>query len=132
MTNTERIDGLAELGCGMIQAQLTLASQSAQQALQDLWVLGYSWGFFDAASQRAKLDQYSEGLLLATVGFNALVAGSFDLMSGAENVRRALDLQTDAHFRDGCTVGGNDLFTWLADTTKAPMSLFNHLCLADA
>lgn len=76
---TQRIEHLAEMASSLIQVQLVLASQPPHQAFKDHWALGYCWGLFDATSQRAKLDQYSEAILLAIVGFNSIVGGTWKL-----------------------------------------------------
>ena len=104
--------------------QLALASKEPTEALKDFWVLGYCFGVFDAMAQRAKLDQYTEGIALITIGFLLLMSGP---MEGAEQLRQALDNQTAPDFARGNRTGGDDLFAWFADRNKAPMSLFNQL-----
>src|SRR5690349_3704122 len=65
----ERLVELANIGAGLIQLQLTLASQIPDQAMIDRWVLGYCFGVFDALVQRHNLDQYTDGIALITFGF---------------------------------------------------------------
>ena len=121
---TQHLDELAKLGRDLIGMQLTLASKEPKEALNELWVVGYCFGIFDAIAQRAKLDQYPEGIALITIGFELLLSGPLE---GAAKVRQALDNQTDPDFARGNRTAGTDLFAWFADTNKAPMSLFNQL-----
>jgi hypothetical protein len=106
--------------------------QATREALIAPWVLGYCFGMFDALAQRGNLDQYTEGLLLITDDFIELMSGGQPhrpdtLMLGADMVKKALDSQTDARDLQGYQTGGTDLFAWCADTSKSPLSLFNHL-----
>ena len=92
---TQQLDALANLGRDLIGMQLALASKEPKEALKDFWVLGYCFGVFDAMAQRAKLDQYTEGIALITIGFLLLLSGPLE---GADKVRQGLDNQTDPDF----------------------------------
>ena len=118
---SDKLDELAEMGHFLIGIQLFLTSKKPKEALHDLWVLGYCFGLFDAMAQRAKLDQYTDGIALITIGFLLLLSKP---LKGAEKIRQALDNQTDPDF---ARVAQAALFAWCADRNKAPMSLFNQL-----
>ena len=124
MTEVKKLDELAEVGVGLIEIQLLLAGKQSVEALNDFWVLGYCFGVFDALAQRARLDQYTEGLELITLGFDRLMS---DHLAGADKVKIVLDNQTDPYIAQGMQTGGSDLFAWFANTNKAPTALANHL-----
>ena len=124
MSDARRLDVLANIGRVMIERQLVLASKRPQEALDDIWVLGYCFGVFDALAQRAGLKQYTDGFALITIGFIELMS---DHQQGADRVRQALDNQTDARSERGNRAAGTDMFGWFADTNKPPMCLFDHL-----
>ena len=69
MADTENWKVSSSIGRPLVAMQFELASKKPAEALQSLWVLGYCFGTFDALAQRAKLDQYTEGLALITIGF---------------------------------------------------------------
>lgn len=124
-TSTERIGRLSDLGVGLIELQFQLASSDARDSLKDFWVLGYCFGMFDALVQRGNLDQYTEGMVLLTVGFARLLDD--DQEAGASVLNVALDSQEIPLFVAGNKIGGEEVFRWLANTKKPPMKLFNHL-----
>jgi hypothetical protein len=132
MTDTDdKLYKIAGIGRDMIAIQLDLASKQPKEALNDTWVLGYCFGMLDALAQRAKLDQYPDGLGLITSGFIELISGGqpnrTDELLGADMVKKALDSQADTRFLEGNQAGGTDLFAWCADTKKAPLALSSHL-----
>lgn len=131
MADAERLEEIANIACSMIALQLTLSSNEPTTALKDQWCLGYCFGAFDALAQRAKLDEGAEGFGLLTIGFLSLFDFG-DHMKAADCVRRALDSQTNPTFQQGAVSGGTEIFTWLADTSKAPNALFEHLTRSES
>jgi hypothetical protein len=119
----EQIKSLAELGTKVITLQLLLASKEADDAMQNIWALGYCFGVFDALGRRAKLDQYTDGLAVITVGFSLLT----DREAGAIHLGRALDLQTEQAFFEGNNEGGSEIYEWLGSKAYKPLALMNHL-----
>jgi hypothetical protein len=124
MSDAKKLDQIANIGRVMIERQLVLAAKTPEEALSDIWVLGYCFGMFDAMAQRAELDQYSEGFALITISFLQLMS---DHTEAADKVRQALDNQNDARFEQGNRTAGADLFAWFADTNKSPLSLYDYL-----
>jgi hypothetical protein len=120
LANNEQVSDVARIGVEMISMQLELSSTSAEHALGHLWALGYCFGVFDALGQRAKFDQYTDGLLLMTIGFQYLVS---DIMGGADKLGLAIDSQGDNEFADGSKLGGSEIYAWLADSKNIPLGL---------
>jgi hypothetical protein len=119
----DKVGQFANIGCDMIDIQLTLSSIEPEDALQDLWTLGYCFGVFDAIGQRGKLSQ-EDTFSVITVGFFNLLRGP---EQGGEKLRIALDNQTNTLFQRGVLIGGSDIFAWLSDRNKTPMGLTRHL-----
>ena len=126
MTDTDRLGKIASIGQDLITTQLAMATQTASQALEGTWVLGYCFGIFDALAQRADLDDGAEGASLITLGVLGLFADPTD-PEAAAFVRRSLDIQDNPRFQEGAAAGGTDVFVWVADRAKAPNALFEHL-----
>ncbi|MET0567746.1 MAG: hypothetical protein ABWZ74_01610 [Hyphomicrobiaceae bacterium] len=126
MTDTDRLGKIASIGQDLITTQLAMATQTASQALEGTWVLGYCFGVFDALAQRADLDDGAEGASLITLGVLGLFADPTD-PEAAAFVRRSLDIQDNPRFQEGAAAGGTDVFDWVADRAKAPNALFEHL-----
>lgn len=129
MTDVKVLDELARLGREMIQAQLFLASKEPQEAVRDRWVLGYCFGVFDALGQGRKLDQYTGGIALISIGFSLLLS---DHLEGAGKVGDVIDNQTDPQIMEGIQAGGADVYNFLQDTSKAPLALFGYLIPASS
>ena len=123
MADTEQLDRLAKLGAGLIDVQLELSEIATKDALHDIWALGYCFGVFDAVVQKAKLDQYTEGAAVLTIGFSLLLS---DMKAGVDTFRYAMDRQTHPIFVTGNKKAGNEVFDWLADTNRVPMGLHAH------
>jgi hypothetical protein len=126
MADADRLGKIASIGQDLITTQLTMATQTASQALEGTWVLGYCFGIFDALAQQADLDDGAEVLSIITLGFLGLFADPAD-PEAAAFVRHALDRQDNPRFQEGAAVGGTDVFAWVADRTKQPNALFEHL-----
>ena len=126
MADADRLGKIASIGQDLITTQLTMAAQTPSQALEGTWVLGYCFGIFDALAQQANLDDAAEGFSLITLGFLGLFADPTD-PAAAAFIRDSLDRQDNPRFQEGATAGGNDVFVWVADRTKAPAALFEHL-----
>ena len=126
MADAERLGKIASIGQDLITTQLTMATQTASQALEGTWVLGYCFGVFDALAQQADLDDGAETVRLITLGFLGLFADPAD-PEAAAFVRRSLDSQDNPRFQEGAAAGGTDVFVWVADRAKAPNALFEHL-----
>lgn len=125
--SNEQLKELAELGAKIITMQLVLASKDEKNAMQDLWVLGYCFGVFDALGRGANLDQYTDGLLLITHGFSLLMASE---EIGAATVGRAIDSQIERVFFKGNHAGGSDIYDWFNDKKQNPLGLMNYLSFA--
>ena len=126
MADADRLAKIASIGQDLITTQLTMAMQTPSQALEGTWVLGYCFGIFDALAQQANLDDAAEGFSLITLGFLGLFADPAD-PEAAAFIRDSLDRQDNPRFQEGAAAGGNDVFTWVADRSKAPNALFEHL-----
>ena len=126
MTDADRLGKIASIGQDLITTQLAMATQTASQALEGTWVLGYCFGIFDALAQRADLDDAAEGFSLITLGFLGLFADPAD-PEAAAFVHHALDRQDNPRFQEGAAAGGSDVFAWVADRANAPNALFEHL-----
>ena len=126
MADADRLKKVASIGRDLIVMQLTLASQTPSEALEYTWVLGYCFGTFDALAQQADLDNGAEGFSLITLGFLGLFADPTD-PEAAAFVRRSLDSQDNPRFQEGAAAGGTDVFAWVADRSKAPNALLEHL-----
>ena len=126
MADADRLGKIASIGQDLITTQLTMATQTASQALEGTWVLGYCFGIFDALAQRADLDDSGEVFSLITLGFLGLFADPAD-PEAAAFVRHALDRQDNPRFQEGAAAGGTDVFAWVADRANAPNALFEHL-----
>jgi hypothetical protein len=125
MADADRLGKIATIGQDLITTQLAMATQTPSQALEGTWVLGYCFGIFDALAQQADLDG-AEGFSLVSLGFLGLFADPAD-PEAAAFVRRSLDRQDNPRFQEGAAAGGTDVFVWVADRTKAPNALFEHL-----
>jgi hypothetical protein len=88
----------------------------------DLWSLGYCFGALDAMGRRANVDQYTDGIVLITIGFLMLVGRD----KGPDHLRRALDHQTDQLFFEGNYAGGSDMFDWTSQEDYRPLMLMNY------
>jgi hypothetical protein len=126
MADADRLGKIASIGQDLITMQLTMATQTASQALEGTWVLGYCFGIFDALAQQADLDDGAEVLSLITLGFLGLFADPAD-PEAAAFVRHALDRQDNPRFQEGAAAGGTDVFAWVADRAKQPNALFEQL-----
>jgi hypothetical protein len=126
MADADRLGKIASIGQDLITTQLTMATQTASQALEGTWVLGYCFASFDALAQQADLDDGAEVLSLITLGFLGLFADPAD-PEAAAFVRHALDRQDNPRFQEGAAAGGTDVFAWVADRAKQPNALFEHL-----
>jgi hypothetical protein len=126
MADADRLVKIASIGQDLITTQLTMAAQTPSQALEGSWVLGYCLGTFDALAQQAGLDDGTEGFSLITLGIIGLFADPAD-PEAAAFVRHSLDRQDNPRFQEGAAAGGTDVFAWVADRTKAPNALFDHL-----
>jgi len=126
MADADRLVKIASIGQDLITTQLTMAAQTPSQALEGSWVLGYCFGTFDALAQQAGLDDGTEGFSLITLGIIGLFADPAD-PEAAAFVRHSLDRQDNPRFQEGAAAGGTDVFAWVADRTKAPNALFDHL-----
>ena len=121
---TPDIGAIAKIGCQLIELQLTLVSEQAEDVIEDLWVLGYFFGVFDAMGRRAKLEKYTDGFNLITIGFFNLMHGP---EQGAVPLRLALDSHANLRFLDGNMTGGTDVFGWLSEQKTPPMQLVKYL-----
>lgn len=126
MADAERLGRIASIGQDLITTQLAMATQTASQALEGTWVLGYCFGVFDALAQQANLDDGAEGASLITLGIVGLFADPLD-PEAAAFVRRSLESQDNPRFQEGAAAGGTDVFVWTAERAKAPNALFEHL-----
>lgn len=120
----EKIKNLAVIGASLIGVQKTPGQISTRHLENDTWMLGYCFGFVDAISQSAQLDQYTYGMLLMTVIFDDLFDGDGLLEVGATLLNKALNLQGDEDFDFGLVRGGADFMNWRLDREKPPMGLF--------
>jgi hypothetical protein len=116
----EPVSEIAKIGVTMISVQFELASTPPDDALAHLWVLGYGFGVFDALDKRAKMDQYTDGLLLMTDGFQNLVS---DLTHGADLLGLAINIQANETFQAGLKRGGSEIYAWLVDGKKMPLGI---------
>ena len=126
MADADRLGKIASIGQDLITTQLTMAMQTPSQALEGTWVLGYCFAIFDALAQQADIDDSAEVFNLITLGFLGLFADPAD-PEAAAFVRHSLDRQDNPRFQEGAAAGGTDVFTWVADRSKAPNALFEHL-----
>ena len=126
MADAEHLEKIASIGQDLITTQLTMATQTSSQALEGGWVLGYCYAVFDALAQHAGLDAGADSFTLLTLGFLGLFADPTD-PAAARFVRRSLESQDSPRFQEGAAAGGADVFAWIADRTKAPNALFEHL-----
>lgn len=126
MTDAERLGKIASIGQDLITTQLTMAMETPSQALERGWVLGYCFGVFDALAQQAELEGDDAVFNLIALGFLGLFPDPSD-REASMFVRRSLDYQDNPRFQDGAAAGGNDVFTWVADRSKAPKALFEQL-----
>jgi hypothetical protein len=124
MTDIQKLDELGRLGRDLIEVQLVLASKKAKDALNDLWVLGYFYGVFDALGQAAKLAQNKEDIVLIQIGFSLLLG---DHLEGADAVGLVIHNQKNSALMKGITAGGGDIYKFLADKSQAPLSLSAYL-----
>lgn len=124
MTDIKKLDDLANVGRDFIDLQFKLSSAEAARSVDELWVLGYCFGVFDALTQRAELDKDVESLAVLTIGFFRLMS---DERKGADMVRQALDHQADPGFAQGNRRGGDDLLAWLANPERAPDGLVDYM-----
>jgi len=118
----EKISGLVDPCVKVIGLQLTLASKTPEDAMGDMWSLGYCFGAFDAMGRRANLDQYTDGFAIITIGFVKLTGRA----KGPDHLSRALDHQTDQLFYEGNYAGGSDMFDWATKDGFAPLMLMNY------
>jgi len=121
--DVSQLDRLEKVGVGLIKVQLELANTDPRNAVHDIWALGYCFGIFDAIVQRAKLDQYTEGAALLTIGFGLLLS---DIDEGASRFGYAMDRQTHPVFVAGNKRAGGEVFDWFANTDRVPMALRTH------
>lgn len=124
MADLKKLDELAEIGRDFIGLQFKLTSDDVSHSIDRLWVLGYCFGVLDAVRRRAQLAEAGEGLALVAVGFVLLMS---DEAKGADLMRQALEHQDDPRFAQGCQRGAEDLYAWLADTTRLPEGLSDYL-----
>jgi len=122
VTDIAKLNDLVLGGHQVIDLQFNLASQ--EPSLKDLWVLGYCFGVFDAFGQIAKLDQYTDGIVLITIGFSRITS---DELKAADSVRHAINNQADPVFANGHRTGGADVYAFLSDANTAPMALCRYL-----
>jgi hypothetical protein len=62
---------VAEIGYGLIEVQFILSSLTAVEVIENLWVLGYCFGVFDASIQAAKMDPRAMDFWRCPMGFRS-------------------------------------------------------------
>jgi hypothetical protein len=124
MVDEDKIARLAEIGAGIISVQVELSNSTIEETLQHPWALGYCFGIFDAIIQGSKLDQYNDGVLLFTIGFERLMG---DALLGTDKFGRGLDSQGEPVFDAGNVAGGTEFIAWATGKLKTPMGLLKWL-----
>lgn len=108
-----------EVISGIIQLQLTLTNSSAASITDDLWALGYIFGFHDGFLLSIQIDDQSDRIAIVSMNYKYL-------FGDAKLVGKSISLQQDEIFTKGAFEGGNQALAYLQDGTN-PMGLARHL-----
>lgn len=112
-----------EVASNVLQIQLTLAGATPQRLMTDNFALGYMFGFHDGILQALKVDNQTEGFATMAISYHKLLG---DQSTGAQVLRRSLDLQRDQTFMKGMFAGGQEAVEYIRDK-KPPMGLASYL-----
>ncbi|MFM9912737.1 MAG: hypothetical protein ACKVN9_04310 [Methylophilaceae bacterium] len=105
-----------------LELQLILIKGDSKKIENDLWALGYVFGFHDAVYQALKIDNMTESMAYMCVSYDKL----FGSDKSKELYFKSIDSQQNKLFQDGMMVGGRDLFEFIKNQ-NLPMRLTKHL-----
>jgi hypothetical protein len=116
----EQIRSVADLGSKVIELQLSLADQTAKEALYQIWPFGYCYGAFEALARHHGMDMV-EAYALITVGFEALEPDR----DGRKRLEQAAKRQENNFFTEGRAHGFDDFAKWVTEKDYRPLMLMN-------
>ena len=105
----------------VIELQLTLASgkNSPDHLRNDNYALGYIFGYHDGILQALKVNDQSTILAIMAVSYDTIFGGQ---TVAAQLLRKSLEAQRDATFRQGMIKGGEEAIAFIREK-KTPMGL---------
>jgi len=108
-----------------IQLQMTLASSrySPEALKDDNYALGYIFGYHDAILQGLKVDDQLRIIGTLVITYEAIFS---DQTVASQLLRKSLDSQHDATFRNGVLKGGGEAISAVRNL-QIPMGLFTWL-----